>query len=133
MSVKMNESFGGEHSSEYNAMITALIECGKDWHVDHNVFMGTLPERRDCAREAIGDNAMYGWLEDTPKASLTVELVNKLHELEFLLISRKDLMLFTGKVNAVTAYHRHGKTIPARRLTDLANAQIDFEKEHGLL
>ena len=132
MSVKMNESFGGEHSSEYNTMITALIECGKDWHVDHNVFNGTPPEQ-ESAREAIGDLAMYGWLEDTPKASLTVELVNKLHELGFLLISRKDLMLFTGKVNAVTAYHRHGKAIPARRLTDLANAQIDFEKEHGLL
>ena len=32
------------------------------------------------------------------------------------------------RVNAVTAYHRHGQAIPAGKLDDLANKQIEIEE-----
>jgi hypothetical protein len=46
-------------------------------------------------------------------------------------IEKVEMLL--AKVNAVTAYHRHGNKIPVRRLADLTLYQIEFEqwlKEH---
>lgn len=37
------------------------------------------------------------------------------------------------KVNPVTAYHRHGNKVPNRKLTELANRQIEVEEMVGLL
>jgi len=40
----------------------------------------------------------------------------------------KELQRLMNKVNKVTAYHRHGRTVPNRHLTELANAQLDYEE-----
>jgi len=40
----------------------------------------------------------------------------------------KQIELFMGKVNKVTAPHRHGNPIPKRALDELSNRQLDIEK-----
>ena len=36
--------------------------------------------------------------------------------------------MFLARVNKVTAYHRHGLSIPKKALDILSNEQIDMEK-----
>jgi len=36
---------------------------------------------------------------------------------------------FLAIVNRITAYHRHGNTIPKEALDNLCNAQIELEKQ----
>lgn len=44
-------------------------------------------------------------------------------------IERKDSLVrsLLNKVSKVTAYYRHGRTIPEQCLVDLSNGQIDFQ------
>ncbi len=48
-------------------------------------------------------------------------------------VLRMKIKYFVGYVNKVTSNHRHGLEVPDRDLTRLANKQIEFEKELGLL
>lgn len=67
--IELKELFGGEGSLQYNAIYNAILQCGYD-HEKSN---------KD-------DNSCYGWMEETPKTSLTVDLVDKLNELGFKII-----------------------------------------------
>ena len=66
MSIKLSELFGGENSEQYNALMTSIVECSKDFF-----------------KEAKDDERVYAYLEATPKTSLVVEIVNKLHEMGY--------------------------------------------------
>jgi len=59
--------FGGENSEEYQAVYDAIHKCGKD-----------NDTKEECEKTAV-----YKWLESTTRTSLTVELVNKLHDMGF--------------------------------------------------
>jgi predicted oxidoreductase len=61
----MSIIFGGKYDIEYNALMQAIEACAKDYkHTDEPY-------------------AVYAWLAETPKTSLVVELVDKLHELGY--------------------------------------------------
>lgn len=120
MSVKMSELFGGKDALEENALYTVFLECAKTFAKENKI-------------EGFAEDLVYPWLERMSKVSLTLEIIEKLHELGFLIVPKTDLNLFTAKVNAVTAYYRHGQMIPEHKLIALANGQIEFEKKFGLL
>jgi len=40
----------------------------------------------------------------------------------------KELQKLLNKLNRVTSCHRHGREIPERYLTELANAQVEYEE-----
>jgi hypothetical protein len=68
MSEKLKcNSFGGKNSEQYNALMSALIEAsgGKDTKDNDKV---------------------YSFLEETPKASLIVEVVDALNEIGYEII-----------------------------------------------
>ena len=67
----MKNLFGGEKSEQYNAVYNAILECG----YDHSGLS-----------EADENRAVYDWLEDYGKTSITAELVNKLNELGYTII-----------------------------------------------
>ena len=70
--VKFCTMFGGEGSEAQNAVWTAIEQCGIDMAEGH------------CEEIIPGDsNLTYNWLEDTPRASLVCELVDKLKELGY--------------------------------------------------
>ena len=71
----MKNLFGGKDGEEQNALYTALIECGCD---NAGIPSGTHED----------SGAVYDYLEDIPRTSLIVELVNKLHELGFKIIKQ---------------------------------------------
>jgi len=61
-------------SEAYNAVWTAIEQCGKD----------TAESKGKRTEGALtGSASTYDWLEETPRASLTVALVNKLKELGY--------------------------------------------------
>jgi len=62
---------GGPEAEEQNAVWAAIHECGRDSRNDQ----ATSP--RDAA---------YEWLENTPRTSLVVELVDKLHALGYRIV-----------------------------------------------
>lgn len=53
--------FGGQNCEMYEAVYRAIIECGG------------------------GEGTVYDWLENTPKTTLTVTLVDKLLEMGFII------------------------------------------------
>lgn len=57
------ELFGGKDSEMYNALYNAFLECAND-----------------------EDKDFYTWIEDTPKTTMTVFLVDKLKENGFKII-----------------------------------------------
>ncbi len=66
--VQLYEGFNGD---EYNAIYTAILECGKDYIRDFHVSVETAV------------NPHYDWLTDLGLASLAVDLADKLNELGF--------------------------------------------------
>ena len=77
MAMKNLNHFGGERSDQYNAIFNAILECGQD-------YMNENHEPKDI--QDAGDNACYDWIDNTPKTSLTVELVDKLNEMGFKIV-----------------------------------------------
>ncbi len=57
--------FGGEGAEEYNVLASALFLCGKDIDPNENEY----PE--------------YLFIEETPRTSLVVDIVNKLREMGY--------------------------------------------------
>lgn len=60
---KKADLFGGDNAEEYNALFQAILDCG------------------DTKKGGV-----YDFLKNTPKTSLTAELVDKLHENGFSII-----------------------------------------------
>lgn len=58
-----------QNAQQYEAVYTAIEECGKDYAIQG----GKIPN----------DHSAYEWLDKTPRSSITVQLVKKLHELGF--------------------------------------------------
>lgn len=56
--------FGGKGAEEYEALMDAIKACAKDQ-----------------------DQDFYTWIESTPKTSMVVFIVDKLHELGFKIIN----------------------------------------------
>jgi len=54
--------FGGKDAEQYNALMQSFQDCAED-----------------------EGKSIYGWLERIPKTSMVVELVDKLHELGFII------------------------------------------------
>jgi len=71
---KEHKVFGGEIANEYNAIYDAIHACG-----DENC--GT-----DLPIDAPIRDKAYEWLQETPRTSLTAELVNKLHDMGFKIV-----------------------------------------------
>lgn len=69
--IKIVEKFSGENSEEYNVIATALIECGKD-------------------RGSKSEYPEYDFIENTPRTSLVVFLVNKLKEMGYKLVKQNQ-------------------------------------------
>lgn len=69
--------FGGEKSDQYNAIFSAIIECGKEYLKDNY-------QAKDVQED--GNNACYDWIDNTPKSTLTIELVDKLNEMGFKIV-----------------------------------------------
>lgn len=62
---------GGPEAEEQNAVWAAIHECGRDYRCDQS----TSPR-----------DAVYEWLEDTPRTLLVAELVDKLHALGYRIV-----------------------------------------------
>ncbi len=60
------QTFGGEGALGYNVLATALRDCAEDEGVD-----------------------IYHFLMDTPKTTLTVQLVDKIRELGYDIINKQ--------------------------------------------
>jgi hypothetical protein len=75
--VSLRTDFGGVKSEQQNALLTALVECGKDHFRDNN---------RKKKDKQPPDNALYEWLKERPKTILTAELVDKLNELGYKIV-----------------------------------------------
>lgn len=71
--VQLYDGFNGD---EYNAIYIAILECGKDYIRDFHVSVETVV------------NPHYDWLTDLGVTSITVELVDKLNELGFVVRRR---------------------------------------------
>lgn len=67
--MELIEKFGGEGSEEYNALHTALVRCAED--------DGRASEYKE-----------YEWIENTPRTSLIVLLVDKLNEMGYHVVSQ---------------------------------------------
>jgi len=52
--------FGGENSEQYNVLMQSIKECAKD-----------------------SEQTFYDYIEETPKTSLVVEIVDKINKLGF--------------------------------------------------
>jgi len=63
----MTKLFGGENAEQYEALMDAIKACAED-------------DRKD----------IYEYLQLIPKTSLVCEIVDKLHEMGFKLISVKE-------------------------------------------
>ena len=61
--------YDGFPSSELNALYTAIVECGKD----DAESRGAEPN----------ETSYIEWLSHVPKTTMTVELIDKLHDLGF--------------------------------------------------
>lgn len=68
--------FDGEKSDQQNALITALMECGKDYAKSNN----RLPH----------ENSVYDWMEKTEKKAMVSGVINKLNELGFEIIRKNE-------------------------------------------
>lgn len=62
--IKIIETFNGDNAEELNILLTALIECGKDFDKADN--------------KTPNDNSIYRWLDKTPKDALVINITNKL-------------------------------------------------------
>ena len=74
MKYKAEKIFGGEGCKEYQAVYDAIHFCGE------KSCMSELPEDSEPKDKA------YEWLSNTPRTSLTCELVNELHERGFKIV-----------------------------------------------
>ena len=68
----------GPDDSENNILMNTLILCSIDWVNSSGVETCVFPS----------DNAVYDYLEETPKTSLVVEIVDKLHELGYKIVKK---------------------------------------------
>lgn len=75
----MDKVFGGKGADEYQAIYDAIHECGKDMH-------GTELFKENLNQDEYDKECVYRWLEGTPRTSMTVELVDKLHKLGFKIV-----------------------------------------------
>ncbi len=57
--------FGGKHKEQYNILMEALEDCAKD-----------------------ENQSIYMWLDDVPRTSMIVFLVDKLHHLGYEIIKK---------------------------------------------
>lgn len=62
--MELIDKFGGDHAEAYNALHTALVECAED-------------DNRH------GEYKEYDWLENCPRTTLIVFLVDKLQEMGY--------------------------------------------------
>lgn len=67
--IKIIENFKEDNSEELNVLLTALIECGKDFAKADN--------------KVPNDNSIYSWLDKTPKDTLVANINNKLELLGY--------------------------------------------------
>lgn len=67
--IKIIEHFNGENAEELNVLLTALVECGKDFDKADN--------------KTPNDNSIYRWLDKTSKDTLIVNINNKLELLGY--------------------------------------------------
>ena len=66
--------FDGEKSDQQNALITALMECGKDFAKSN--------------KRHPHENSFYEWLEKTQKTALVINIVDKLNELGYEIVKK---------------------------------------------
>jgi hypothetical protein len=66
--------FDGENSDQQNALITALMECGKDFAKKY--------------KRHPHENSFYEWMEKTQKTALVINLVDKLNELGYEIVKK---------------------------------------------
>lgn len=72
--MELRKEFEGEKSVQYNAMLTALHECGHDFM--RNPKNPLNKNDTDC----------YYWLEKTGKNIMVQQLVDKLNDLGFSVV-----------------------------------------------
>jgi hypothetical protein len=72
--IEISKLFDGENSDQQNALITALMECGKDYAKKEN----RLPH----------DNSFYEWMEKTNKTALVINAIDKLNELGYQIVKK---------------------------------------------
>ena len=72
MNADWKEIFGGEGAPEYNALYNAIRFCGHDYTGNQDEY------------------AHYAFLQDMPITSLTVELIDKLHEMGYKIVKIND-------------------------------------------
>lgn len=65
LNTKKINLYGGEDAEEYNILMQAFYNCAEDDQL-----------------------AFYSWLDKTPKTSLVVLLIDKLHKLGFKIIKK---------------------------------------------
>ena len=95
---------------------------GADWVSGHR------PDGVACLRNQLAAVTSALGLADELLDDQTNRLVREQHENTRLLGLLGEIRHFMCFVNSVTCPHRHGSTVPERKLTRLANEQIDMEK-----
>lgn len=72
--IEISKLFDGENSDQQNALITALMECGKDFAKSN--------------KRHPHENSFYDWLEKTQKTALVINVVDKLNELGYEIVKK---------------------------------------------
>jgi hypothetical protein len=71
---EITKLFSGDNADQQNALITALIECGKDFAKSN--------------KRHPHENSFYEWLEKTQKTALVINIVDKLNELGYEIVKK---------------------------------------------